>query len=708
MFKGFINIRTKPYQLLVWLVLLILGFQNTALADPDQLLQDVQYVKVKNNNAIKIVFSEPVRYISHFPTKQSKDVSITLDTIEKLDPSQLSRTVETIPVSTNNDFPILGIALVTEDEIKKLLVRFTRPVTFSVSQLSGTTSITIVIVEPRTEKQKSEAVSVIPPVSLGTAEEQIVKKYLDAGRRALTQGKNKDAIAIFTKILSMPPNKYTQESLELLGVARERNNQIAHAKAIYQQYLKQYPTGEGAERIKQRMADLVAGQLEPTKKLKDTTATKRADEFRHQVIGTFAQYYYHGENDIEQTASTADQQLLISQLSLNHRMRSKNTDIRNFIFIDHEHDFLTSTSENPEISSLYSKIKNSKEGLYLTIGRQSASTAGVLGRFDGVYFGYDVGDSARINLVGGYPVNISDKTKIYTDKVFYGMNVEFNELFKNWSIAPYVLTQETDGFTDREVVGADFRYITDSGNFFGTIDYDTLFDEINIYMVRGQYKVSDKSTVLLSLDYRKNPLLEAGNALIGDTANNSLSDLQNTLTDDEIIARALDRTGESSTITLGLNNSLTTDTQINGNITYAKQLFKIIDTVGNTTEGDDHQTYYNIQLVVNRVLNSHDATIFDLRRSDTRVYTEDQFSISHRIPLESKLRIQSRLFLSQRENNTGEQLDRIKPSVNLNYRSQHKVNYIGEFSYEWWKYGGNTINQDYKRIFINLGYQWMF
>jgi len=706
--NGFVGSQLKPYQLLVWLVLLILFFQNTALAEPDQLLQDIQYIKVKNNNALKIVFSEPVRYISHFPTRQSKDVSITLDTIQKQEPAQQFRTVETIPVSTNGDIPLLGIALITEDVTRKLLVRFTRPVNFSVSQLSGTTSITIVIMEPESEKQQSESIAVIPPVSIGAVQDETIKKYVDAGRRALTQGKNKDAIAIFTKILSMPPNKYTQESLELLGVARERNNQIAHAKAVYEQYLKQYPKGEGAERIKQRMADLVAGQLKPTQKLKDTTATTKADEFKHQVIGTFAQYYYHGENDIEQTSSTADQQLLISQLSINHRMRSKTTDIRNFIFIDHEHDFLSSNSENPEISSLYSKIKNSKEGLYLTIGRQSASTAGVLGRFDGLYFGYDLSDSTRINLVGGYPVNISDKTKIYTDKVFYGMNVEFNELWKNWSIAPYVLTQETNGFKDREVVGADFRVFSDSGNFFGTIDYDTLFEEVNIYLMRGQYKVSDKSTVLLSLDHRKNPLLEAGNALIGDTTSTSLEDLQNTLTDDEIIARALDRTGESTTVTLGLNNSLTTDTQINGNITYAEQMFKIIDTVGNTSEGNDHQTYYNIQLVVNKVLNSHDATIFDLRQSDTRVYEETQFSISHRIPLESKLRIQSRIFLSQRENNTGEKLDRIKPSVNLNYHSKHSVNYLGELSYEWWKYGGNTINQDYKRIFINLGYQWLF
>ncbi len=702
------KILTKPCHLLAWLSFVFFNLQHYALANPDQLLQDVHYIKVKNNHALKIIFSEPVRYISHFPGKKSKDITITLDTIEKPDPSTVARTVETIPVSSSDTIPVLGIGLITEDDIRKLLVRFKKPVSFTVSQLAGSTSITVVIVDEDFEKQISESVAAIPPAATGAIDDETVKKYLEAGRRALTLGKTTDAIAIFSKVLSMPNNKYTQESLELLGVARERNNQIAHAKAIYQQYLKQYPEGEGAERIKQRFADLISGQLTPKQKLKETSTAKRSDDFSHQVIGTVAQYYYHAENDIEQTSSTADQQLLISQLSVNHRMRSTHTDIRNFIFIDHDHDLLAKDTENPEISSFYSKIKNSKHGLYLTVGRQSASTAGVLGKFDGLYFGYDANDSTKINLVGGYPVNISDKTKVYTNKKFYGMNVEFNELWKSWSISPYFLTQEVDGITDREVIGTDFRYFSDSGNFFGTVDYDTLFEEVNIYMMRGQYKVSEKSTVLLSLDHRKNPLLEAGNALIGDTTNNSLEELQNTLTNDEIIARALDRTGNSTTVTLGINNTLTTDSQINGNITYAEQLFKIVDPIGNIAEGHDNQMYYNIQLVVNKILNHHDATIFDLRHSDTRVYDETQFSVSHRIPLESKLRIQSRLLLSKRENNTGETLDRLKPSVTLNYRSKHSVNYLGEISYEFWKYGGNTINEDYNRIFINLGYQWLF
>ncbi|MCI0505669.1 MAG: hypothetical protein L0Z73_06110 [Gammaproteobacteria bacterium] len=706
---------------LLWNILLLLAIavvaliDSTAMADPSQLLQDIRYTKVKTSDAIEIIFSEPVRYISHFPTHRSKEVAIMLDTLDREDESEIQRRVQTLPIPAPNGIPLQGVALVIEDVSKKLIVRFTEPVVFAVSQISGSTSITIVIGETAKapaetvppEKETREAVDAIPKTTAGAVAEDVVEKYMNAGRTALTKGNNSDAIQILSTVLSMPQNKYSQEALELLGVARERNNQIAHAKAVYQQYLKLYPEGEGAERVKQRFADLIAGQLAPREKLKPTEQAGKG--FQHQVNGEIAQYYYHGENDIEEATSTADQKLLISQLSLTHRMRGAYTDIRNFIFVDHEHDFLVDgQNEDPEINSLYSKIKNSKYGLYSTIGRQSAATAGVLGRFDGVLFGYDIHESIRLNLVGGYPVDITEKTRIQTEKVFYGLNLEMNDYWKNWNIIPYVLFQEIDGISDREVVGTEIRYFSTKGNFFSTVDYDTLFSELNIFMFRGQYSVTANSVLLLTLDQRKNPLLETSNALLGDATNDSIEELLATLTEEEIIERAKDRTGDSSTAGLGLNNNITTDIQFNADITYSQQKFKIVDAVGDTTEQDDDQTYYSAQLVINKILNHQDTTIFDLRYSETGTYDETQFAISHRIPLESKLRIQTRLFAAERDNDSGEILKRLRPSLNLNYNSRHSINYLAEFSYEWWDYSGVTVNSDYERFFVNIGYQWLF
>ncbi|WP_455209202.1 tetratricopeptide repeat protein [Kaarinaea lacus] len=684
---------------------------NVALAESDQLLQDIQYVKVKNQDAVKIIFASPVRYLSHFPSGVSKDVTINIETTRPDDGSLPPRLVQTLPIPSPNGIPLQGVALVIEETSKQVIVRFTRPVNFSVSQISGATSITIALEDsqPVPEIEKELPTLAIQPTEPGAGlEDEIVKKYMDAGHKALTLGKNSDAIQIYTKVLSMPPNKYTQDALELLGVARERSNQLAHAKSIYQQYIKLYPEGDNTDRVKQRLADLLSGQLAPREKLEPTTEMKRITGFSVRNVGNLSQYYYYGKNSIENTSSTADLKLLVSQFSLNNRIRTKNADIQNFIAINHDHDFIQDVSEDAEINSLYSKTKNSKHGIYFTIGRQSAATAGVLGRFDGTLLGYDITNHARFNIFGGYPVDISDKTRIQKEKLFYGVNVEFNDYWKDWSIAPYYLTQEIDGISDREVIGTEFRYFSNKGNFFSTIDYDILYDDLNIFMFRGQVNVTSSSLLLATIDYRKNPLLETSNALIGDTVNSTLEELSNSLTLDEIYQRAFDRTGDSSTYSLGFTHNFSRDVQLNADATYSQQNFKIIDLSGSTTEEKDDQTYYYAQLMINRLLNERDSIIFNLRNTETSIYSENLFSVSHRYPQSQKFILQAQLYLSERDNDSGEVLTRIRPALKMDFRTSYSIQFLLDISYEWWKYGGTTINNDYERLYINVGYRWLF
>lgn len=684
---------------------------NVAVASSHQLLQDIRYVKVKNKDAIKIIFLTPVRYLSHFPSGASEGVTINFETTRPDEESLPPRLVQTLPIPAPNGIPLQGVALVIEEASKQLIVRFTRPVDFSVSQISGSTSITITLEEsklpPKIVQDKPAPSSQPTEISAGLTDE-IAKKYMDAGRKALTTGKNNDAIQIYTKVLSMPPNKYSQDALELLGVARERSNQLAHAKSIYQQYMKLYPEGDNTDRVNQRLADLLSGQLSPREKLQPTTEMKSIKGYSVRTVGNLAQYFYFGKNSIENTSSTTDLKLLVSQFSLNNRIRTKNSDIQNFIAINHDHDFIQDRSEDVEINSLYSRSKNSKHGIYFTIGRQSAATAGVLGRFDGALLGYDTSTHSRVNIFGGYPVDISDKNRVQKEKLFYGANVEFSDYWRNWNIAPYYLTQDIDGITDREVIGTEVRYFSNKGNFFSIIDYDIHYDDLNIFMFRGQLNVTNKSILLATADYRKNPLLETSNALIGDTSNGSIEELLNSLTPEEVYQRAYDRTGDSSTYSLGFTHNFTRDVQLNADATYSTQNFKLINLDSTTTEEQDDQTYYYAQLMINRLFNVRDSMIFNLRHTDTTLYYENLFSISHRYPHSQRFILQSQLFLSQRDNDFGETLQRIRPALKMDFRTNYSVHYLLDISYEWWMYGGTTINDDYERLYINVGYRWLF
>jgi tetratricopeptide (TPR) repeat protein len=106
-------------------------------------------------------------------------------------------------------------------------------------------------------------VPVEPPVPVAASDEITAKAaaLMNEARRAMTVGELSRAVQIYTKVLQMPPNVHQPDAQEFLALARERNGQIAHAKAEYQRYLDVYPDEEGAERVEQRLAALLAARL---------------------------------------------------------------------------------------------------------------------------------------------------------------------------------------------------------------------------------------------------------------------------------------------------------------------------------------------------------------------------------------------------------------------------------------------------------------
>ena len=54
------------------------------------------------------------------------------------------------------------------------------------------------------------------------------------------------AVALYTKILAEEENSDSAHALEYLGLARERKNQLAHAKAVYSDYLREQGSDRAA------------------------------------------------------------------------------------------------------------------------------------------------------------------------------------------------------------------------------------------------------------------------------------------------------------------------------------------------------------------------------------------------------------------------------------------------------------------------------
>lgn len=695
-----LNWRATASAAVLWL-----GCCIQAWALPSQSLESIEYLTHQGAAAIEIGFAQPVHYLSHFPLESGATLQVFIGPrtavdaeVDKLPYTQAMR------APNSSEIPLTQVTFrINEAGESSLVVDFERVVNFTVSDGRSANSLIVTLPDLKltqtVQKKNAHIVALTNSKSY---------KLLVLGRKALKRGDNAAAIRIFTKMLGLPQSPERQEALELLGVARERNGQLAHAKAMYREYLKTYPDSEGAARVKQRLQDLLSDQLKPKARLKPAKQ-QVGRKTTSRIYGSFAQYYYRGENNIEDTGSTVDQSLLLNQLSVSWRIRSTDYDIRNFVYASHSHDFATDSTKAVTLETAYSQFKNSRLGFAGRVGRQTGSSGGVLGKFDGLRASYDWTRKLAVNAVAGYPVDIGNKRSIQTQKPFWGIGVEVDGEGKQVDILPYYIRQQVDGIIDREAIGSEFRYFNKQGNYYGLVDYDIAYSDLNIYLFRGQYNWRKNTIFNLNFDYRNNPLLFTTNALIGRTDVSTIDDLLDIRSEERIYEIAENRVGNATTLSFGVSHTLDSRYQVNADLTYARQTYVVDDiTPGFIHSENDHQLYLSGQLIANRWFNDRDISVLGVRLSQTSSYDELSLSASNRLPLKNKWKFDTRLRADMRQNDSGEDLVKFRPSVKWDFRQNQTMYYEAEIGVEWWRYGGDSNNPDFRRIFANVGYRWNF
>lgn len=739
--------------LIVYFVL-VLQMITPVQAAPWEVLSDISYMRKGGVDAVRIDFALPVLYVSHLPVKHGKTLTINIrfsqsaniDTSDgekkpTTEPSAPDNSQEQIDISelpllqTMNApesmlIPLQHVTYMLENNQPKLVVEFSEDVNFSVSQVMGINSLIIFLpttakpdaVDPEIQPIEQEIVEV--QKSATTEDEEKIKQMLDEGRTALKRGDNKKAIQIFTKLLSMSDHAYLPASLEFLGVARERNNQAAQAKAMYEQYLKQYPKGDGAIRVNQRLADLISSRSQPKKKLKETDTTKEEKKpYTYELYGSFAQYMDYSATATEDLPRETDSAILSNQLLLNQRYRTKTLDVRNYFFANYDVDTVNGESDGIEIGQLNSKINFKNLGLNMTVGRQSASTAGILGKFDGVSVGYQVMEKIRVNGTYGYPYSYIDKQHVQTSKPFYGASVEFNEIWEGWDISPYMFRQTADGVVDRTAVGTEVRYFKNEVSVFGLLDYDIYFGDLNIFMVNGTYNFKERTAMTFNFDHRKSPTLESSNALLQLSADAKLDQLSSTygLSDEEIKSKTKDRTGSSSSISIGLSHEYSDKLSVASDISYYRYTSATINVtqtsptdldVLNTpsTKDQDKQWDYSAQVVRRAWFIDRDTSIGYIRFSNADDYNEVTYSAAYRRPFGTQWRTNLQVQVRDRNNTNSDDLVKIIPSLKVDNRVGKDVQLYLETSIEIWRFKGNdpTGAPDAKSYNVYFGYNWNF
>lgn len=566
----------------------------------------------------------------------------------------------------------------------------------AVSQSAADPSVSVI---PR----KAAAGIVIRPERLDS--------LVQEARNSMTDKDYGRAVRLYTKILQQPDNPYSQDSLEYLGLARERNDQLAQAKMVYRSYLERYPEGEGAERVKQRLAVLLTASKRPRRK-PGATRTKLPDkqESKWDVFGGISQYYRRDESTTnigdDNELTTLTQSSLDSNMDVTSRLRGRDYDLQARFTGGYLHDFIDDgVNSDTTVSSLYFDASAKNQGLSMRLGRQSRSTGGVLGRFDGLLLGLPLGKKFSVSAVGGFPVESSTDSFEGTDRYFYGITLETEGFANGWDANTFVIEQQIDGITDRRAVGGELRYFDTTHSFFSLVDYDIHHGELNIGQLLGNWTFTDRTTVNVVADYRKSPILTTRNALVGQNVS-SIAELQNSFTNSEIQDLASDRTATSKLATLGVSHPVTEKLQISGDVT----AFNLSGTDASggvaAMEGTGTDYVYNLQLVGSNLVKEGDITILGLRYTyggDRDIYS---LNFNTRYPVVSDFRVNPR-FRMDYSNRDADGTDQItyRPSLRLDYRVKRRLRLEAEIGGEYSDRELVNGSGDSSSYFVNIGYR---
>ncbi|MBE9567538.1 MAG: hypothetical protein IMF14_02500 [Proteobacteria bacterium] len=526
--------------------------------------------------------------------------------------------------------------------------------------------------------------------------------------RARTDFKKKkydSSIRYLKAVIAANNKKYSPEAYELLGLARQRNGQKAHAANTYERYLKLYPDNDGAPRVRQRLNGLLTETARPKEKIAMSASEKQNEVVTH---GSLSQFYQNHSTTIDDIGSIETLSQLVTLFDMNSAYQSTNLDHRLQFTADHVYDITDGKNDSEfRFIDAYYELGYRKTGTSGRVGRQRLQIAGILQRYDGLSVGYQFTPDMRLNLLGGFPVDFDNKTSINKHKTFYGLTFETGKFLDHWNMNMFYLDQKNDGLTDRNSLGTELRYRDRTKAFFGLIDYDLFYDEINILQLNANISFDHGRSAYMTVLLRQSPLLTTSNALIGQKEQ-SIEELKKVMNIEQIYQLARDRTASSDTTSIGGSLPLNETFQVSADMTF----LRTGDTVASGgvpatfTGGTDY--YFSTQLVGNSLMMKRDSNVFGIRYYSTLPSEVISFIVNSRFPVTRNWRVNPRLQYDIRNLNNGENRNLLRAIFRTDYRYRESARFDFEVGYD--KNSGETVGQllGKNTLFFTLGYRWDF
>ncbi len=591
-------------------------------------------------------FTCPMSYVSNYPLRTGDELRIELQPLPGCPPA--SAIGESLPVARGNPAGLVDLRLEQSLGMRRALtLHFARTVSFQVRPRSGFTGIEV-IVERRSGRTEVGAAAAPPTASrapvrpLPAAAD--LEKMIAEARTAMQDRDYDAAIRLYTRLLEFPEHPGRPQAQEYLGLAHERKGELAQAKAEYQEYLRRYPDGADVEGVTQRLAALITldGASKP--------AGGAPDASRWRVDGAVVQEYRRDSNTVTSSGVTANgvgQSAIDTDADLQVRRHGDVYDFAARAYAGYVRNLDSTDGVVPgqtRLPQAFVEIDNTLSHWIARLGRQSQSTGGVYGTYDGGFFGWRISPGVRLGVAAGAPLETYDASFNH-QREFANLSAEFIGVRPGLDLSTFVFQQDASGVLDSRQVGVEARYYQNGRSLVGQLDYDISYRVLNAATVVMSWSLPARWVLTAVADHRRNPFVATYDALIGQPTT-SLTGLIQTLGIDEVHALARDRSALSDTATLGLQRPIGERLQWGNDISFSR--------VGGTpasggvaaTPSSGAALSYSTQLLGSGWIVDGDTNAVGLSYATRAGTRGSALFASARYPLGSALRIGPRLQVS--------------------------------------------------------------
>lgn len=549
------------------------------------------------------------------------------------------------------------------------------------------------------------------------ADPATLAKLMTQARAAMASRNYAGAITLLTKLQRQPEFPERAQAQELLGLARERAGQFAHAKAEYEAYLHQYPQGPAAERIANRLRVMRAASSK-----RRGTGAGSAQAQGWQVSGGFAQLARFDGTRVDNTFSDAgavsgtvptnaqtQQSALFTDGDLLVRRRGERFDFLGRLSAGYARNFGDASSTTPDskrVSVASIELGDRELGLLARAGRQTRNGNGVLGTFDGLFLSYQFRPTWDLTATVGYPVERTDES-VQTARRFETLSLSYAPVGAHWDASVFATTQTFDSLTDRRAVGMEGRYLNPKLSLVAIVDYDTFFKSLNAASLLGTVQLPARWSVSVDLEKRNSPVVSTRNALVGQPVT-TIAELEQTFTLDEIYALALDRTPVTSTYSISASRPIGERYQFSTTVSASETSATPASGGVDAQLGTGMNLTYQAQLYGSSIWKRGDFNVISLGYADTDSGKLASLGITSRFPLTSAWRIGPRLAVDHRQlASDGSKEIFIVPALLIDYQSGRRLLQF-EAGGQIGKRDNSLQTQNTKRYYVSLAYRISF